>query len=572
MPTVLFLLLRRLRMPLIVLIISYAVSILGLTLIPGQDDQGQPWRMDFFHAFYFVSFMGSTIGFGEIPYPFTDGQRLWTTFAMYSAVIAWLYAIGAMLATVQSPPFQQALRQAAFKRSVKRIDTPFFLVCGYGDTGSLLVRALVERGVQSVVVDIDPIRINTLETEDLPLSVPGLCANAADSETLKAAGLDHPCCIGLIALTNVDHVNLMAAIASKLISPQLQVICRAETHDSEANMASFGTNYIINPYDSFSERLALALNAPSLFLLTEWLTDDRYRGSDVAVIPPQGRWIVCGYGRCGKALTKHLNDAGLPVTVIEANPKGTSPPQDTVIGRGTEAVTLRQAGVDDGDVAGLVAATDDDANNLSIIMTARELNRDLFTIARQNHRANDMVFTASQSHWLIQPGAIIARKVLSRITTPLLYEFLDTARRQDDAWGKALVNSIGAVVGDEYPHAWAVTVEARQAPALVTMLAQDTQITLEALLKDPQRNIRMLAIVPLLLKRHGQLQLTPPLETRLQVDDCLLFCGLKKCEQLLGGSLESIYTLNYLLTGKTQPQGTIMRWLSGLPPIPKVRA
>ncbi|MGB5606347.1 MAG: ion channel, partial [Gammaproteobacteria bacterium] len=76
MQNLVYLLLRRMRAPLIVVILAYAVTILGLVLIPGVDDQGNPWRMSFFHAFYFVSFMGSTIGFGEIPYAFTDAQRL----------------------------------------------------------------------------------------------------------------------------------------------------------------------------------------------------------------------------------------------------------------------------------------------------------------------------------------------------------------------------------------------------------------------------------------------------------------------------------------------------------------
>ncbi|WP_315982829.1 ion channel [Aliamphritea spongicola] len=67
MHDVLYLLLRRLRKPLITVIVVYAVAVTGFVLIPGQDDAGQPWRMDFFHAIYFVSFMGSTIGFGEIP-------------------------------------------------------------------------------------------------------------------------------------------------------------------------------------------------------------------------------------------------------------------------------------------------------------------------------------------------------------------------------------------------------------------------------------------------------------------------------------------------------------------------
>ena len=103
MNNIFYMLLRRLRAPLILLICAYTVSILGFVLIPGMDDQGQPWRMDFFHAFYFVSFMGSTIGFGEIPYPFTDAQRMWAIVAIYSTVIAWLYGIGTTLAIIQIP-------------------------------------------------------------------------------------------------------------------------------------------------------------------------------------------------------------------------------------------------------------------------------------------------------------------------------------------------------------------------------------------------------------------------------------------------------------------------------------
>ena len=45
-----FLVMRRMRAPLIVLIVIFAVGTLGLTLIPGQDAEGRPWRMGFFDA------------------------------------------------------------------------------------------------------------------------------------------------------------------------------------------------------------------------------------------------------------------------------------------------------------------------------------------------------------------------------------------------------------------------------------------------------------------------------------------------------------------------------------------
>ena len=47
-------------------------AVLGLTLIPGRDPAGQPYRMSFFDAFYVMSYTASTIDFGEIPYAFTS--------------------------------------------------------------------------------------------------------------------------------------------------------------------------------------------------------------------------------------------------------------------------------------------------------------------------------------------------------------------------------------------------------------------------------------------------------------------------------------------------------------------
>ena len=74
MDNIVFLILRQMRRPLLTLVTVYAIAILGLALIPGRDAAGNIWHMDLFHAFYFVSFMSTTIGFGEIPYEFTESD------------------------------------------------------------------------------------------------------------------------------------------------------------------------------------------------------------------------------------------------------------------------------------------------------------------------------------------------------------------------------------------------------------------------------------------------------------------------------------------------------------------
>ena len=61
MQSVFFITIRRLRAPLILIILIFALLTMGLSLIPGVDAQGQPWRMTLFEAFYFVTY--TTIAF-----------------------------------------------------------------------------------------------------------------------------------------------------------------------------------------------------------------------------------------------------------------------------------------------------------------------------------------------------------------------------------------------------------------------------------------------------------------------------------------------------------------------------
>ena len=562
MENILFIFLRRLHVPLIVLISVYAVSILGFVLIPGVDEQGNPWRMDFFHAFYFVSFMGTTIGFGEIPYAFTGAQRMWATVSIYATVISWLYAIGYLLTIIQDPALRDLLTVNRFRRSVKRIREPFYLICGYGDTGNFLVRALSEAGIRSVVVEIDQDRVNHLELAGYNTYVPGLCADASVPDNRVKAGLQNQNCAGVVALTNQDSVNLKIAITSKLLNPNLHTIARAETHDVEKNIASFGTDHIINPFDTFAGRLALALHSPGMYLLYEWMTSVPHETLREPVFPPRGRWILCGYGRFGKAVHERLSAEGITTTVIEAMPDRTGTPSDgVVVGRGTEADTLHEADILH--AVGLVAGTDDDANNLSIVMTGKSLNPDLFTVMRQNSRANDVIFDAVQSDLIMQRGSIIAHKIFAMITSPVLADFLRLARRHDDDWANQLISRIGGITGEEAPHVWMLSLNEELAPAVNLALDHDIEITIDSLTTDPHDHTSQLPVIALLLKRFDdgaeQDILLPSPREPLQAGDQLLFCGRFGSQSSIEWLVANLNVLEYVLFGEDRPAGTIWR-------------
>ncbi|MCW8973484.1 MAG: NAD-binding protein [Gammaproteobacteria bacterium] len=563
MNQVIFLILRRMRAPLVVVIVAYAVSIFGLVVIPGSDADGNPWRMGFFHAFYFVSYMATTIGFGEIPYEFTDGQRMWTMASVYLTVIAWLYAIGKILSLIQDSAFRQAVVEQSFARGMRHMAEPFYIVCGYGDTGSLLVRAMTQRGMRAVVVDHDQERINALELADLDSYVPGLCADASLSLSLKEAGLVHKQCAGVVALTDNDQVNLKIAITTKLLHPGIKVICRAETHDVGANMASFGTDRIINPYDTFASRLALALHSPGTHLLYEWLTGVPETPLPVPLYPPRGSWVLCGYGRFGKAVKENLDREGVDTVIVEADPDGADCRGFCVVGRGTEAETLRAAGVEQ--AVGIVAGTDNDANNLSITMTAAELNPDLFMVARQNKSDNDDTFQAALLDLVMQRSEIIARDIFAMLTTPLLDDFLHLILKKSNAWANEQISRLTAVIGETVPDIWYYLVDEVQTPALCEVLEEDETAMVGDLLRDPREREEPLSCLPLLLlRKDGEEVLFPAGEEPLQVGDQLLFAGKTGAHERMKWILQNHNALHYVRTGEEQATGYVWQLLRRL--------
>ena len=551
------------RAPLLALIGTYAVAILGLVLIPGQDADGNPWRMDFFHAFYVVSYTATTIGFGEIPYAFTEAQRAWVSFAIYATVVVWFYSLGTLIALLQDKTFQRAVTELRFARRVRRRHVPFYLICGYGETGGALVCALTDRNQQAVAIDIDQDRINLLKLENHREYVPALCADARRPLHLVEAGLKHPLCAGVVALTNVNETNLKVAIAAKLMHPEIRVICRADSHDVEANMASFGTDHIYDPFDTFALYLLTAIEAPCLTLMHEWLTGligDRLKEP---IFPPaKGLWILCGFGRFGKAVYRHLRrHKGLELVVVEAHPEPADQPEGgCVIGRGTEAETLERADI--GRAVGLVAGTDNDANNLSIIMTARELNPDLFVVARENHLDNEELFDAVGADILMHPSTIIANRIRVLLATPLLSEFESYSLHHEDSWACELVSRIAALVHEHVPDVWEVGIDDQQAHAVYDALSRGTLVPLGSLIRDPRDRDRRLPTIPLLRLHKNQRELLPGDEVRLRRGDRLLFCGQPCAHSRMRWTLQNKHALSYSLTGGSLPQGAVWRWLA----------
>lgn len=564
------LILRQMRAPLIVIVAVFSIATLGMVIIPGIDETGQPWHMDFFHALYFVSFTATTIGFGEIPYTLTDAQRIWVLLTIFFSVIGWFYALSKIVSLIQTPIFKKAVIHSNFKRSIEQINSGFYLICGYGETGQDLVEGLANKEKHCVVIDDDPAAIEALEVQDYLTYVPGLEADAKIPDQLDLAGLSHPNCLGVIAVTNSDECNLKIAITSKLLHPDIPVICRAEHMETEENMTSFNTDHAINPFDTFAHNFAMAMKSSALYLLNDWLTGVPDTKLSDPIIFQSGHWILCGYGRLGRRLFRIMKQHKMSVTIIDTIPElkdhfnNEFPDDDTqfIVGTGAEEETLKQAGVFN--AVGLIAGSDNDSNNLSTIMTSKMINEDLVIIARQNEMVNKDLFVAAEAQIIMHPSEIVARQIRTLLNNPLLNEFLKECIIQSNEWINITVSSLSGSIHEVTPHCWTNSLTETDAPAMYAALSKGRKIYLKHIHKNPIQRQGKIYCLPLMIKRGDKIILLPEENTQLLIGDRILFCGISKAEAHISQCMNDIHALNYVMSFEDTPDSLLGRYLTGL--------
>jgi len=147
-------------------------------------------------------------------------------------------------------------------------------------------------------------------------------------------------------------------------------------------------------------------------------------------------YIICGYGRIGQVLCEKLIDQHKKLVIIEKNENiSNSPKKGTslyIIGNAADEHILMKAGIDR--AAGLVAALGTDTDNVFLVLTARQLNPDLYIMARASHNECKAKLIAAGANQVESPYDLGATRMAQRITRPTVTGFLDMAvthRRED---------------------------------------------------------------------------------------------------------------------------------------------
>ncbi|MCZ6709992.1 MAG: NAD-binding protein [Gammaproteobacteria bacterium] len=546
--------LRQMRPPILALLGVNTVGVAVMVMIPGVD--GTP--MGIFHAIYFMSFTASTTGFGELPTEFSDPQRLWAIVCIYMSVIAWIYAIGTIINKVQNPHFVLAIAQARFARAAARINEPFVIICGFGDTGSLLARGLSDHHMTGVVIDSDSERIKALSLRDYEVAMPGLEGDASVPKNLQDAGISRPNCRGVVLLTGNEDVNLKIAVMTRLLNPDAEVICRSTERTREEELTGLGSVILADPFETFARELGFALHQPPLHTLDKWFAGARDVTLDRLVSYNRGTWILVGYGRMGRWLYRSLREWGVHVVVVDPQVDESGEVEHCVVGLGTRA-NLIEAGAED--AAGVVIATDSDADNLAVLLSSRALNPAAHLIVRQNSHENELAFNAASADLIMQPSLVTARRILLRLISPLIQELLEHLEKNPRYLIDVVYPQLQQRVGSRDPALWTVRIDSSHARAVVDFLATGSTLTSADLYRDSRDRDQPLACVPLMLRRGAERVTMPADNYEVIEGDEILMCSTAEAKQRVTSNLTDIYTIEYLATGIIPPRAYAMRRL-----------
>jgi len=195
----------------------------------------------------------STVGFREVHPLDTDG-KIFTIVLILAGVGTALYAFSVVLETLVEGHLRRHFERRRMERNIARM-AGHTIVCGWGRVGRAVGNYLSGQGAEVVVVDLDAARV-----AETPF--PALIGDVTDDDVLRKAGVMRA--RALVAAINTDAENVYVTLSARALRPDLVIVARARTEESESKLPRAGATRVVNPQRIGGQRIAAAALQPNV--------------------------------------------------------------------------------------------------------------------------------------------------------------------------------------------------------------------------------------------------------------------------------------------------------------------
>jgi voltage-gated potassium channel len=244
--------------------LTIAVLVLFLTIVAGAAGYMffEGWNLG--DALYMTLISLTTTGFAEVR-PLSPAGRGVTVFVIVSGIASLAYVGGRVL---QLAVELYLFRRGRMERKINRMRNHVIL-CGYGRMGRHIASDLAEAKVPFVVIEASEEMVPTLEEHGHAFAV----GDASSDEILRRVGVERA--RGLIAVVTSDAENVYTTLTARALNPNITIVARALTDESEPKLRTAGANRVIKPYELVGRRIAQLVIRPAMVEFVETIARSR---------------------------------------------------------------------------------------------------------------------------------------------------------------------------------------------------------------------------------------------------------------------------------------------------------
>lgn len=245
---------------------------------PKLTGQGSPWRnvrlgvaalvsvlmlgsvaymvlgLDPFEALYQTLITVTTVGFAEIGDDIGIEYRVVTSLLIVGGVGVALYTIGAAFEAIIEGRIAEQLGRTRMQKVLDRMEG-HIIVCGWGQVGRAIGRALRSQGEDVVIID---------QSEDIIqlAGFPALAGDATDDRVLRRAGIERA--RGLVIALDSDADCTYVTLSGRSMNPDLFIVTRANGPTAEPKLRQAGADKVVNPHEIGGARMAAFMTQPNV--------------------------------------------------------------------------------------------------------------------------------------------------------------------------------------------------------------------------------------------------------------------------------------------------------------------
>ena len=207
----------------------------------------------FVNALYQTVTTVATVGFREVE-PLSTGGKIFTMALILVGVGAALYAFSVFIETLLEGRLLDLLGRRRMERTISST-SDHVIICGWGRVGRSIAAEVAAAGRPLVIIERDEERLN-----DCPHSA--VVGDATEDPVLLQAGIQRAA--ALVAAVEADAANSFITLSARALRPDLFIVTRARSGDSEEKLRRAGADRVVNPQNIGGARMAAFVLRPNV--------------------------------------------------------------------------------------------------------------------------------------------------------------------------------------------------------------------------------------------------------------------------------------------------------------------